>query len=116
MEIGEGHRTRVVHINRLQPRLQESSMEDNDDEQHSMHVPSWEPAQVDHYFVHDASEDNPGAERQEQRRYPVRERKVPERYGLYFCHACGQADNRGERMYHACELRPSRPEMYNWLL
>ena len=98
MGIGDSHRRRVVHINQLQPRVQEMLTVDSVDEKRSMHAPSWNPPQVDHYFVYDASENNPEPEWQEQRRYPARERTVPERYGLYFCHACGQADTKGGRM------------------
>ena len=31
-------------------------------------------------------------ENQEQTRYPVRQRRPPDRYGIHVCYACGQAE------------------------
>ena len=50
------------------------------------------PFQVDHYFEDDLNVDNQ-SDNQEQR-YPRHDRRLPERYGVYFCHACGQASSK----------------------
>ena len=46
----------------------------------------------DHYFEDDLNVDNQ-SDNQEQR-YPRRDRRLPERYGVYFCHACEQASSK----------------------
>ena len=88
VEISDGNRVRVVHVNRMQPRLQAGTMEQAEEG----HRKPWSPPQVDHYFEDDLNVDNQ-SDNQEQR-YPRRERRLPERYGVYFCHACGQASSK----------------------
>ena len=64
------------------------------------HRKRWSSPQVDHYFEDDLNVDNQ-SDNQEQR-YPRRDRRLPERYGVYFCHACGQASSKEGQVQHAC--------------
>ena len=73
LEITDGDRTRVVHVNRLQPRIQPQTVNKNPD----VPIPppgNWSAPQVEHMFV---PENTPGIEH----RYPRRERHPPARYG-----------------------------------
>ena len=87
LEISDGVRTKVVHVNRIRHRLQPQPGDDaspaDDSEGHN----SWVPPQIDHFIDEIGVPDNPSQER----RYPQRTRNLPERYGPYLCHACGQA-------------------------
>ena len=97
VDISDGCRVKVIHINRLQPGLQEGSREHSIEPEKMHH---WNPPQIDHCFEYDASHQsvtNQPPEDQEQQ-YLTRDRRIPELYGLYFCHACRQADSRGGRM------------------
>ena len=73
LEITDGDRTRVVHVNRLQPRIQPQTVNKNP----GVPIPPpgiWSAPQVEHMFV---PENTPGIEH----RYPRRERHPPARYG-----------------------------------
>ena len=87
LEISDGVRTKVVHVNRIRHRLQPQPGDDaspaDDSEGHN----SWVPPQIDHFIDEIGVPDNLSQER----RYPQRTRNLPERYGPYLCHACGQA-------------------------
>ena len=48
MEITDGRRIKVVHVNRLRHRFPESSDEQLPLSQHNTHSPRWEPDEV-HY-------------------------------------------------------------------
>ncbi|KAL5463810.1 hypothetical protein EMCRGX_G032745 [Ephydatia muelleri] len=54
VEIRDGNRVRVVHVNRIQPRLQAGTMEQAE----KGHRKPWSPPQVDHYFEDDLNVDN----------------------------------------------------------
>ena len=70
VEISDGNRTRIVHVNRLRHRLQPCLSEVKD----KAHMPcTWNPSQIEHSYA-------PPMIRQE-RRYPQRVRAPPERYG-----------------------------------
>ncbi|KAL5460210.1 hypothetical protein EMCRGX_G033639 [Ephydatia muelleri] len=62
VEISDGNRVRVVHVNRMQPRLQAGTMEQAEEG----HRKPWSPPQVDHYFEDDLNVDNQ-SDNQEQR-------------------------------------------------
>ena len=66
--IGDGNRSKTVHINRLRPRLQTSS---NSTLTLQPLQKDWSPPSVEHQFVED---DLP------EPRYPTRERRPPDRY------------------------------------
>ncbi|KAL5500253.1 hypothetical protein EMCRGX_G011778 [Ephydatia muelleri] len=87
LEISDGVRTKVVHVNRIRHQLQPQPGDDaspaDDSEGHN----SWVPPQIDHFIDEIGVPDNPSQER----RYPQRTRNLPERYGPYLCHACRQA-------------------------
>ena len=74
MEITDGERTKVVHVNRirrrLQPMLQEQPASDNQISQ------PWNPPWVDHHILPRRATELPS------RRYPQRERRPPDRYGI----------------------------------
>ncbi|KAL5477314.1 hypothetical protein EMCRGX_G024098 [Ephydatia muelleri] len=62
VEISDGNRVRVVHVNRMQPRLQSGTMEQAEEG----HRKPWSPPQVDHFFEDDLNVDNQ-SDNQEQR-------------------------------------------------
>ena len=72
--ISDGKRNRVVHINRLQRRIQ--PMETDGLMADSPSVPQWRPPEVDHFFVEETSTE-PQPEPQ-PRRYPSRTRRQPD--------------------------------------
>ena len=87
LEISDGVRTKVVHVNRIRHRLQPQPGDDASPADDSKGHNSWVPPQIDHFIDEIGVPDNPSQER----RYPQRTRNLPERYGPYLCHACGQA-------------------------
>ena len=72
VEISDGCRVEVVHINRLQPRLQEGSREQSI-EHEKMH--QWNPPQIDYCFEYDASHQSVTNQTPEdlEQRYPTRD-------------------------------------------
>ena len=64
--INDGKRTKTVHINRLRPRLQRSTLLVDQSPHHT-----WEPPSVEH-ITYDESNHQP--------RYPTRVRQPPDRY------------------------------------
>ena len=87
LEISDGVRTKVVHVNRIRHRLQPQPGDDASPADDSKGHNSWVPPQIDHFIDEIGVPDNPSQER----RYPQSTRNLPERYGPYLCHACGQA-------------------------
>ncbi|KAL5480132.1 hypothetical protein EMCRGX_G023754 [Ephydatia muelleri] len=73
--------------NRIRHRLQPQPGDDASPADDSKGHNSWVPPQIDHFIDEIGVPDNPSQER----RYPQRTRNLPERYGPYLCHACGQA-------------------------
>ena len=75
LEISDGVRTKVVHVNRIRHRLQPQPGDDaspssaDDSEGHN----SWVPPQIDHFIDEIGVPDNPSQER----RYPQRTRNLP---------------------------------------
>ena len=75
MEISDGNRTRVVHVNRLQHHLQPRPVTTRNSETDPPE-PDWTPPQVDHFFLPTHTNEPPHC------RYPLRSRAPPERYGF----------------------------------
>lgn len=71
IEITDGQRTKVVHVNRLQYRAQPNPQQSLDTASTSR---NWNPPQVDHFYIPPPITP--------PRRYPQRTRRPPERYGL----------------------------------
>ena len=70
VEISDGNRTRIVHVNRLRHRLQPCLSEVKD----KAHMPcTWNPSQIEHSYAPPMI--------QQERRYPQRVRAPPERCG-----------------------------------
>ena len=74
MEITDGRRTKVVHVNRLHHRIQPTSVEQDNSETRPP-AQEWQPPSIDHIFI------APPANVHSQR-YPQRNRGPPERYGF----------------------------------
>ena len=74
MEITDGRRTKVVHVNRLHHRIQPTSVEQDNSETRPP-AQEWQPPTIDHIFI------APPANVHSQR-YPQRNRGPPERYGF----------------------------------
>ena len=75
MEITKGKQSKVVHINRLQPRLQPGSefLDNTASADHiPAHEPQWRPPQIDHAFI-------PPDVPTHARRYPERNHRPPDR-------------------------------------
>ena len=76
MEITDGTRTRIVHINRLQHRNQRQYNEVPPKDYPTIDV--WNAPQIDHIIT---SPDLPREDLpEEQRQYPTRQRRQPDRY------------------------------------
>ena len=80
MEITDGQRIKVVHVNRLRHRFPQSSDEQSPSSQHNTHSPLWEPPWVEHFHLPpEESTDNVDS----TRRYPRRDsRQPPDRFGI----------------------------------
>ncbi|KAL5476044.1 hypothetical protein EMCRGX_G025946 [Ephydatia muelleri] len=72
----------IVKAIKSEPQPGDDASPADDSEGHN----SWVPPQIDHFIDEIGVPDNPSQER----RYPQRTRNLPERYGPYLCHACGQ--------------------------
>ena len=72
VEITDGKRSKVVHINQLQPRLQPEPvpLQDIDSTNHC-NRPQWNPPQIDHMVI-------PPDPPLPNRRYPIRNRQPPD--------------------------------------
>lgn len=71
MEISDGQRTKVVHINRIRHRVLPQQLDSNMSGNDSV---TWHPPQIDHVIPPPTSSPTP------QRRYPQRDRHPPDRY------------------------------------
>ena len=81
MEITDGTKTRIVHINRLQHRNQRQCNEVARKDHPTIDV--WNAPQIDHIITSPdlPREDLPREDlSEEQRRYPTRQRRQPDRY------------------------------------
>ncbi|KAL5503413.1 hypothetical protein EMCRGX_G010361, partial [Ephydatia muelleri] len=87
MEITDGTRTRIVHINRLQHRNQRQYNEVPPKDYPTIDV--WNAPQIDHIITSPdlPREDLPREDLpEEQRRYPTRQRRQPDRWDLHIKH------------------------------
>ena len=71
LEITNGHQSKVVHVNRVQRRIQPNQ---NLDPSVPTKLQQWNSPDIDHHFVSPDSENNDTP----QRRYPLRERHPPD--------------------------------------
>ena len=74
MEITDGERTKVVHINRLRRRIQPMSREQSASD--GCTTQPWSPPGIDHHILPSQTVTPPA------RRYPQRERRPPDRHGI----------------------------------
>ncbi len=71
MEISDGERSKLVHVNRLQHRSQPQPTSQQTDMRHVQDTCEWSPPQIEHELL---------ADTQPAPRYPGRDRQPPDRF------------------------------------
>ena len=88
---------RNVHVNHIQHQHQPDTAVTPPLNKETEVSSGWNPPQIKHTFqsyedMTTEMDEDATLENQEQTRYPVRQRRPPDTYGIHICCSCGQAE------------------------